>query len=131
VEWAKAKSRADRWEEEVRLLDEEMRRVLAYCGWKAEWWRSQLGFRNDASKPIIEGLNAYAEEHAALALRQASSFNAKWYAVRIEARAVIVKAFGVSAVSEALIVPMTTGRLVLDTVDEEPDEAAMDSDFEE
>lgn len=80
---------------------------------------------------MIEGLKAYAEEHAALALRQASSFNAQWYAVRIEARAVIVKAFGVSAISEALVVPTTTTRLVLDTVDKEPDKAAMDSDFEE
>jgi hypothetical protein len=31
VEWAKAKARAARWEEEVVLLDEEMRRVIQFC----------------------------------------------------------------------------------------------------
>lgn len=134
VDWAKAKSRADRWEEEVRLLDEEMRRVLVYNNWKAEWWRSQVGFRDDIDEPTKEGLQAYAEEHAMLAIRQAGYFGAKWYAVRLEARVLIEKAFGVSAVSELLIpdnVHGSSSRLELDPVDEDPDEAAMDSDFEE
>src|SRR5882762_2397788 len=30
VEWAKSQARADRWNEEVVLLDEEMRRVIEY-----------------------------------------------------------------------------------------------------
>lgn len=134
VEWAKAKSRADRWEEEVRLLDEEMRRVVVYYQWKADWWRSQLGFREEADEPMVEGLKAYAEEHATLALELANSFRAKWYAVRREARSLIEKAFGASAVSESLTYDgeqAASTRVVLDTVDDEPEEAAMDSDFEE
>jgi len=31
-------AQADRWEEDVVLLDEEMRRVLKSCTWKADWW---------------------------------------------------------------------------------------------
>ncbi|KII90795.1 hypothetical protein PLICRDRAFT_67573, partial [Plicaturopsis crispa FD-325 SS-3] len=38
VEWAKSKARADRWEEEVHLLLEKMRRVLAFGSWQGEWW---------------------------------------------------------------------------------------------
>jgi hypothetical protein len=33
VEWAKAKAWANQWEE-VILLDEKMRQVLVFCGWK-------------------------------------------------------------------------------------------------
>ncbi|KAJ7885141.1 hypothetical protein B0H14DRAFT_2564086 [Mycena olivaceomarginata] len=38
IEWTKARARADRWREELILLEEEMRRVLEFCGWKARWW---------------------------------------------------------------------------------------------
>ncbi|KAF8223543.1 hypothetical protein L208DRAFT_1078317, partial [Tricholoma matsutake] len=38
VEWVKAQVRAERWWEEVILLEEEMRRVLEFCQWKARWW---------------------------------------------------------------------------------------------
>lgn len=118
----------------MRLLDEEMRRVLVYCSWRADWWRGQLGFRNDAEEPLTEGLKAYAEEHAIHALQQARSFSARWYAVRMEARGLIEKVFGASAVSEPLLPldhDLQTLRLVIDTLDEEIDEAAIDSDFEE
>ena len=35
AEWAQTKARADRWSEEKQLVQEEMRRVLAYFQWKA------------------------------------------------------------------------------------------------
>jgi hypothetical protein len=41
VEWAKLNARLARWEEEVLLLNEEMRRTLAFLTWKATWWRSR------------------------------------------------------------------------------------------
>lgn len=107
---------------------------MVYCRWKADWWRNQIGFREDADEPVLQGLKAYAEEHSALMLEQADSFGAKWYVVRQEARSLIEKAFGESAVSEPLMPPSSQAvitRLVLDTVDEEPDVEAMDSDFEE
>jgi hypothetical protein len=38
VEWAKTHARANRQKEEVLLLTEEMRHVVAYLDWKASWW---------------------------------------------------------------------------------------------
>ncbi|RDX44815.1 hypothetical protein OH76DRAFT_1328515, partial [Lentinus brumalis] len=38
VEWCKARARAQRWTEECELLQEEMRRVLQYHEWRADWW---------------------------------------------------------------------------------------------
>ncbi|KAF9231029.1 hypothetical protein BU15DRAFT_90993 [Melanogaster broomeanus] len=35
IEWCKARARANRWAEEVELLSEEMRRVLAFLKWQA------------------------------------------------------------------------------------------------
>ncbi|KAJ7716269.1 hypothetical protein B0H16DRAFT_1339234 [Mycena metata] len=45
VEWSKAKACKERWEEEVELLREEMKRVLRFLRWRAMWWESQRGRR--------------------------------------------------------------------------------------
>jgi len=42
VKWAKTHARANRWQEEVILLMEEMRHVVVYLDWKALWWRTQV-----------------------------------------------------------------------------------------
>ncbi|KAG1851559.1 hypothetical protein C8R48DRAFT_750003 [Suillus tomentosus] len=42
IEWCKARARAARWSEEVDLLLEEMRRVLAYLEWEIGAWRSRI-----------------------------------------------------------------------------------------
>ncbi|KAF7294276.1 CxC2 domain-containing protein [Mycena chlorophos] len=41
VEWTRALARKNRWNEEVMLLEEEMRRVLRYLQWEVMWWREQ------------------------------------------------------------------------------------------
>ncbi|KAJ7601666.1 hypothetical protein DFH06DRAFT_939375, partial [Mycena polygramma] len=41
VEWMRARARAERWREEVILVEEEMRRVLEFCRWKAQWWKDR------------------------------------------------------------------------------------------
>jgi hypothetical protein len=66
VEWAKAQARKQRWEEEVILIQEEMRRVVMFHEWKAQWWRSQAACRSDADRSIIHGVTAYAEKQAHL-----------------------------------------------------------------
>ena len=38
VDWAKAHERAKRFEEEVELCVEEMRRTLLFFSWKASEW---------------------------------------------------------------------------------------------
>src|SRR5882724_545744 len=89
VEWAKAKARAARWEEEVILLDEEMRRILQFCDWKAKWWRNQPSLRTPDDNMLSEGLDAYAAQQAAQELDIAQNWEAKWKAVRIRAQPII------------------------------------------
>lgn len=63
------KARADRWEEEVILLDEEMRRVLQFCEWKQAWWQTQQTRQvldEPHNKTLGEGLMAYSEEQIAM-----------------------------------------------------------------
>ncbi|THH16521.1 hypothetical protein EUX98_g9291 [Antrodiella citrinella] len=81
VEWAKAKARAERWSEEVKLLQEEMRRVLEFLSWKAAWWRSQVNQRAGTSPTLKEGLSAYAEKQARVHEDLRKSFASRWYQV--------------------------------------------------
>ncbi|KAJ7368622.1 hypothetical protein DFH08DRAFT_676957 [Mycena albidolilacea] len=37
IKWTKAHAHADCWRKELILLEEEMRQVLKFCGWKARW----------------------------------------------------------------------------------------------
>ncbi len=74
VEWAKTKARADRWHEEVLLVSEEMRRVLYFFQWKAEWWSSQSALRMDAPIRVQRGIAAYAAKQVAISHAMATSF---------------------------------------------------------
>ncbi|KAJ7573010.1 hypothetical protein C8J56DRAFT_1008492 [Mycena floridula] len=56
---------ANRWSEELVLLIEEMRRVLATMTWQAAWWRAQR-LRQDIDPELKEGLWAYSERQAVL-----------------------------------------------------------------
>lgn len=79
VEWAKSKARADRWAEEVILLREEMRRVIQYFHWKANWWVSQGGLRTDVSTDIQLGLIAYASKQATMYRCMAKAYALHWH----------------------------------------------------
>ncbi|KAJ7833212.1 hypothetical protein B0H14DRAFT_3087705 [Mycena olivaceomarginata] len=80
VEWTKARARADRWKEELLLLEEEMRRVLEFCRWKAKWWDNQRAARTGVPGPLAEGLWAYATEQAAREREWAAQWEGKWAA---------------------------------------------------
>ncbi|KAJ7870848.1 hypothetical protein B0H13DRAFT_2236440 [Mycena leptocephala] len=80
VEWTKARARADRWREELVLLDEEMRRVLVYCEWKANWWDERRASRLEVSRELAEGLYAYAAEQAARERAWREKWSTKWRA---------------------------------------------------
>ncbi|OJT08336.1 hypothetical protein TRAPUB_763 [Trametes pubescens] len=60
VEWCKARARAHRWSEEVELLQEEMRRVVAYHDWAAQQWRDRVDKLENDNPAYREGANAYA-----------------------------------------------------------------------
>ncbi|KAL1937896.1 hypothetical protein VTO73DRAFT_12789 [Trametes versicolor] len=70
AEWARSKARAERWEEEVELLIEEMRRVLAFFEYESDWWlgivdrRAKFPLRIPTPFDIIDGVCAYAYRQA-------------------------------------------------------------------
>jgi len=79
VEWAKSRARANRAKEEVLLLKEEMRRVVEFLKWKAEWWMSRVGHRS-ADSGLAEGLLAYAHKQTLLQKGLSQHFQSIWKA---------------------------------------------------
>ncbi|KAK7026684.1 hypothetical protein VNI00_015557 [Paramarasmius palmivorus] len=83
VEWAKSYARLRRWQEEVLLLREEMRRTLATLSWTASIWDSRTlntGFLDDHA----EGATAYAHRQADILRRLKDRFEILWTNSRIE-----------------------------------------------
>jgi hypothetical protein len=78
VEWAQSRARAARWDEEVKLLVEEMRQVLHFLKWKQRWWRDQGEQRKDARSDVLEGLRAYAEKQAGILGQLEKRFAKEW-----------------------------------------------------
>ncbi|KAG2040474.1 hypothetical protein BDR03DRAFT_1008058 [Suillus americanus] len=81
MEWCKARAQAHRWEEEVLLLHEEMRHVLAFFEWQAGWWDKQGTQRQFVSHEFTEGALAYAHRQATLRRRMSTHFRSLWEAV--------------------------------------------------
>ncbi|KAG2127505.1 hypothetical protein DEU56DRAFT_872776 [Suillus clintonianus] len=94
VEWCKSRARALRWAEEVDLLQEEMRRVLQFFNWQANWWEGQGVLQVYESAPCNgeeqgtaarreaaardEGLCAYASQQANIRHRLTARFCSIW-----------------------------------------------------
>ncbi|KAG1732347.1 hypothetical protein EDB19DRAFT_1831363 [Suillus lakei] len=81
IEWCKARARAMRWEEEVQLLTEEQRRIIAFLDWQADWWWSQRQRRKPESledSGLREGLVAYAERQTSLRQALSAHFQHLW-----------------------------------------------------
>ncbi|KAJ7717168.1 hypothetical protein DFH07DRAFT_973682 [Mycena maculata] len=78
VEWARAKARKNRWEEEVLLLQEEMRRTLRYLEWQAGWWEEHMDTKLDSTPEVRAGARAYALKQAWMHRRLAAHFKSKW-----------------------------------------------------
>jgi len=78
-EWMTCRVRADRWVEEVELLQEEMRRVVIYLEWKAGVWSEKVGIRAGSCTPDIRhGVDAYARKQANVHHEIAVSFASQW-----------------------------------------------------
>jgi hypothetical protein len=67
-----------RWSEEVHLLLEEMRRVLAYFEWHERWWLSLRERWEGLPAAQMEGLRAYAERQASLRRNLSKDFRSHW-----------------------------------------------------
>ena len=74
----KSKARADRWNEEVQLVKEEMRRVLVFLEWKADWWTKEGGRVLNVRPDIADGIRAYAAKQAHINRALARSFKMRW-----------------------------------------------------
>jgi hypothetical protein len=61
------------------LVQEEMRRVLEYMSWFANWWTSHAAVPSIAHDPYLsEGLMAYAIKQANLRLSLRNHFQTLW-----------------------------------------------------
>jgi hypothetical protein len=74
----KSKARADRWNEEVQLVKEEMRRMLAFLEWKAAQWTEEGDRDLDVRSDIADGIRAYAAKQAYINRALAHSFKMRW-----------------------------------------------------
>ncbi|KAF8341780.1 hypothetical protein F5887DRAFT_1076370 [Amanita rubescens] len=81
LQWCRARARSLRWSEEVSLIKEEMRRVLAYFTWYEQWWLDWANeYEGDGQcNAMLEGLSAYAFRQANIRSRMRESFTKLWY----------------------------------------------------
>jgi len=95
IEWCRSRARAMRFSEEVELLNEEMRRVLAFLEWDACRWEERATERVRAATPaatvdslpvfpdgaLDEGLQAYALRQAAIRRKLFTRFSTQWNSI--------------------------------------------------
>jgi hypothetical protein len=87
VEWAKSRARMMRWKEELLLVQEEMRRVLVYLRWRADWWQGQSSLRIHNDESIVSGISGYAHKQAAICSHMAKQCASYWLP-RLEAKGI-------------------------------------------
>ncbi|KLO04000.1 hypothetical protein SCHPADRAFT_948091 [Schizopora paradoxa] len=77
-EWARSLARAERWEEEVVLLQVEMCRVLRRLLWSARDWRLRVAESSAPSTRALHGYHAYAAKQADVLEDRARRFSSLW-----------------------------------------------------
>ena len=77
VEWSKSQARKMRWEEEVQIIQEEMRRTIVYYEWKEQWWL-QNARQATGDDSIQHGITAYSQKQAHYCKCLAESFAMVW-----------------------------------------------------
>jgi hypothetical protein len=78
VEWSKSQARKMRWDEEVHILQEEMRRTIVYYEWKQQWWIRQIPQATTSEDTIQFGISAYSQKQAHYCKSMAESFARAW-----------------------------------------------------
>ena len=79
MEWAQCVARADRWEEEMILLQEEMRRVVEFLEWRSRDWFTKVDSRIGTTTPAVRaGLSAYANKQGSIFHHLAIRFSQRW-----------------------------------------------------
>jgi hypothetical protein len=79
VEWAQCEARTDCWEEEVTLLQVEMRWVVQFLEWRSGDWLSKVDLRASSVTPAVRsGLSPYAKKQTAVFHNLAVQFCQRW-----------------------------------------------------
>jgi hypothetical protein len=78
VEWSKSQARKMRWEEEVQIIQEEMRRTIVYYEWKQQWWLEKNYQQTNSEDAIQHGITAYSQKQAHYCKCMAESFAIAW-----------------------------------------------------
>ena len=81
VEWCKAQELAKRYEEEVQLVIEEMRRTLVTFEWNAHEWEQCAALPNPVGDATAAGITAYAYKQANVQRSLIKVFINDWYEV--------------------------------------------------
>ena len=63
------------------IVQEEMRRVLVWFEWKADWWEGQALLRKDGDPDILHGVASYAHKQAYIIRRLAVRCASEWMPV--------------------------------------------------
>ncbi|KAL0565932.1 hypothetical protein V5O48_016083 [Marasmius crinis-equi] len=88
-EWCKARALSRRAREEIRLVEEEMRRSIEYCLYMEEWWKKQADRRADVPEALQEGLRAYAAENASTERKRSLRWTNTWFKTRERAKVIL------------------------------------------
>ncbi|KAJ7781789.1 hypothetical protein DFH07DRAFT_949486 [Mycena maculata] len=86
VEWLKPYSRAKRWREDLVTVEEEMRRTIEFGHFAERQWRERADARTsmlderekEVSLEVLEGVRAYALEHADQERRTCEALEKDW-----------------------------------------------------
>ncbi|KDR65963.1 hypothetical protein GALMADRAFT_232763 [Galerina marginata CBS 339.88] len=81
TEWAQTHAHMCRWKEELLIIQEEMRRVLAFFKWKSAWWLEQASQRETVEPAVQSGIVAYAHKQSTLCLQMAARCAVYWLPV--------------------------------------------------
>ncbi|KAF8179820.1 hypothetical protein K438DRAFT_1768842 [Mycena galopus ATCC 62051] len=120
-------ARSSRYDEEVRLLREEMRRTITYGEAAArEWERLLTQELPGASPELTEGRRAYAAEHAATEHARCANLEIRWHGILAKADAYVngdVAAAGMESVTVEVHLE--------DELDPEEEEARLEGEEED
>lgn len=105
----KCRARANRWKEEIQLVEEEMRRALEFCRWLSWMWMQRGSNRTGITSHLEEGIMAYAAEMADMEERRRISWEVNWASIRERAKMVLERILnGDKNIEEGIQIPKLT-----------------------
>jgi hypothetical protein len=137
--WAICQARAERYEEEVELTVEEMRRTVEFFNWRSQWWLSLADVRQNSPTPpdpqVQHGLRAYAHRQASMYSSFAAAYLKHWQQFLVDNSLGLdwLAQYPTESPLPAHSVPKNTDRPIDENDDEDglESEAVVDLQFEE